>query len=642
MKPVSKISTILRTALALSVLTSPTTSAPAPEAAAEYDYIVIGSGPGGGPLAVNLATAGYSVFLIEAGDDSVDEGFGQYPPSLTWDFFVDHYPADDPRNNQYSHLTWKTPEGRYWVGRTGAPAGSELLGVYYPRGATLGGSSMINAMCVWLPSDNDWDYVYEITGDETWKSENMHKIFTKIEHNNYLPRNSTQITPGHGFSGFLQTSMASKLQAERRGNKVAQAYARDLNLTMPMNGLLQRDPNELSPDRDTTESIYGLVQHQYSNGSRYSSRDYIQAALRNASVPLTVSLNSLATRVLFDLSRTHPNPPPVPKPNKCHSPQHNPRATGVEYLVGKSLYAADSRRASSPPSPSPVRKTVTARREVIVSGGAFNSPQLLMLSGIGPAAHLREHNITVVRDLPGVGEHLMDNQEMPIVGSGDAGPGDAGVAMIRTAHAAHGTDRDMFLMGGQGFLFRGFWPTNQTSVLPPDPPNAYGVSMVKGSSQNNRGFIKLRSSDPTDVPYINFNHYASGASSDLGAMKDVIRWIRGIYRSVGIEPVEPPCHSNATTTNGECDEQADEDWLHSQTFGHHPTSTARIGAANDSTAVLDSKFRVRGVDGLRVIDASSFARIPGVFPVVSTFMISQKASDEIIAEAGAGKRTPRC
>lgn len=110
-------------------------AAPVVEAqATEYDYIVVGTGPGGGPLAVNLAKAGYSVFLMEAGDASVATGLGQYPPSITWDFFVNHYPEGDTRNNQYSHLTWKTPEGRYWVGRTGAPAGSKLLGVYYPRG----------------------------------------------------------------------------------------------------------------------------------------------------------------------------------------------------------------------------------------------------------------------------------------------------------------------------------------------------------------------------------------------------------------------------------------------------------------------------------------------------------------------------
>ncbi|GAP83034.1 putative choline dehydrogenase [Rosellinia necatrix] len=623
-------------ALALTLLApglavaSPAARAERAAQATEYDFIVVGSGPGGGPLAVNLASAGYSVFLIEAGDASLASGFGQYPPSVTWDFFVNHYPEGDSRNNQYSHLTWKTPEGRYWVGRTGAPAGSKILGVYYPRGATLGGSSMINAMCTWLPSDSDWNYVYELTGDATWKAENMRNIFTKIEHNNYMPKG----TAGHGFDGFFQTLMGAKLQAQRgqlRGNKVMDAYASDLNLTMSMNDLLQRDPNVLSPDRDTTSSIYGLVQHQYSTGGRYSSRDYIQAAQKNASIPLTVSLNSLATRVLFDTTGS----------SKCGSSASAaaaaPRATGVEYLEGKSLYGADSRRAAGAKG---TRKTVTARREVIVAGGAFNSPQLLMLSGVGPADHLRQFNITVVKDLPGVGQNMMDNQEMPIVGSGSAGTGDAGVAMIRTAHPAHGNERDMFLMGGQGFMFRGFWPDNQTARLPADPPQPYGVSMVKGSSVNDKGWVKLRSADPQDTPEINFNHYAAGAEYDMAAMKDVIGWVRRIYLRIGIKPQEPPC-SGALDAAGGCGRE-DEDWLHKQTFGHHPTSTNRIGAADDALAVLDSKFRVRGVAGLRVVDASAFARIPGVFPVVSTFMISQKASDEMIAELRAGAAIGQC
>lgn len=139
MKPNTKKS-VLAKLFALALLTlDPVLAAPAASQATEYDYVVVGSGPGGGTLAANLAKAGYSVFLIEAGDTSPGQGFGVYTPTVTWDFFVNHYPESDPRNNQYSHLTWKTPEGRYWVGRTGAPAGSKLLGVYYPRGATLGG-----------------------------------------------------------------------------------------------------------------------------------------------------------------------------------------------------------------------------------------------------------------------------------------------------------------------------------------------------------------------------------------------------------------------------------------------------------------------------------------------------------------------
>lgn len=252
----------------------------------------------------------------------------------------------------------------------------------------------------------------------------MRNIFTKIEHNNYMPAG----TAGHGFDGFFQTAMGS-MRGSGKGNKVMDAYASDLNLTMPMADLLKRDPNVLSADRDTTSSIYGLVQHQYNTGGRYSSRDYVQAAQQDTSIPLTVSLNSLATRVLFDTTAD------------------TPRATGVEYLEGKSLYAADSRRVAGATG---TKKTVTAKREVIVSGGTFNSPQLLMLSGVGPADHLAQFNISVVKDLPGVGQNMMDNQEMPIVGTGNGGTGEAGVAMIRTSHPAYGNERDMFLMGGQG------------------------------------------------------------------------------------------------------------------------------------------------------------------------------------------------
>jgi len=154
----------------LALLLSGASAAPtASNDTAIYDYVVIGSGPGGGPLASNLAKAGYSVFLIEAGDASPGRGFGQYTPTVTWHFYVNHYPVDDPRNNKYSHLTWLTPEGKYWVGTSGAPAGSKLLGVFYPRGSTLGGSSMINAMCTWLPPDSDWNYHANVTGDDSWK-----------------------------------------------------------------------------------------------------------------------------------------------------------------------------------------------------------------------------------------------------------------------------------------------------------------------------------------------------------------------------------------------------------------------------------------------------------------------------------------
>jgi choline dehydrogenase len=452
----------------------------------------------------------------------------------------------------------------------------------------------------------------------------MHKIFTKIEKNNYAARGMAN----HGFDGFFQTNMGTMTQSRQTGgnlagNSVMAAYARDWNLTMSMNNLLIRDPNEIGSTRDQTSSIYGLVTHQYANGNRYSSRDYIQETVRSGA-NLTVSLTSLATKVLFDTT------------SKCNTGS-TPRATGVEFLFGKSLYKGDNRRAANAQG---LKRTAYARREVIISGGAFNSPQLLMLSGIGNATELAKFNIPVIKDLPGVGQNLMDNQEMPIVGSGSAGTGIAGVAMYKTKHPAHG-ERDMFLMGGQGFLFRGFWPDNPVRV-PAEPRQPYGVSMVKGSSVNNKGWVKLKSADPMDTPEINFNHYATGSEYDLEAMKDTVAWIRTVYQRIGITTVEPPCtRPGGPDANGYCGKE-DEDWIHKQTFGHHPTSTNKIGADDDPMAVLDSKFRVRGVQGLRVVDASAFARIPGVFPAVSTFMISQKASDDMLAELKDGTALKQC
>ncbi|SPO06063.1 related to choline dehydrogenase [Cephalotrichum gorgonifer] len=595
-------------------------SAPATRAVDEYDYVVVGSGPGGGVLASNLAKAGYSVFIIEAGDESPGRGFGVYTPDVHWDFYVKHYPDGDPRNELYSHLTWRTPEGRLWVGQSGAPAGSELLGVYYPRGSTLGGSSMVNAMVCWMPSDSDWNYHAEVTGDDSWSAENMKSIFARIEKNNYAKAGS----PGHGFDGWFNTNMGSMAQANLggglRGNAVMEAYQQDLGLSdWSMSDLLTRDPNEMTPDRDQTSSLFGLVNHQFANGQRYSSRNYIQDTVA-AGHPLTVSLTSLATKVLFDTS------------GECGEA---PRAIGVEYLQGKSVYAGDSRRTAASTGE---RKVVKAKREVIVSGGAFNSPQLLLLSGIGAKEHLEEFNITVIHDLPGVGQNLHDNQEMPIVGVGSAGQGTTGVAMIKTEHPAHG-ERDMFLMGGPGFLFRGFWPMNPVSA-PREAAQQYGVSMVKGSSVNNKGWVKLRSADPTDTPEINFNHFAEGSEDDLEAMKDTVAWIRSIYLRLGITPTEPPC-SGQPDERGSCGKD-DEDWIHKQTFGHHPTSTNKIGADDDPMAVLDSKFRVRGVAGLRVVDASAFARIPGIFPSGPTFTISQKASDVMLAELEAEEAIAVC
>jgi choline dehydrogenase len=141
-----------------------------------YDYIVVGSGPGGGPLASNLAREGHSVLLVEAGDDQSNNTnseivsffpFAYTDPTLRWDFFARNF-ANETRNLQHNHLVWKRLDSTFYVGRD-PPAGSTMLGIHYPRGGTLGGSSAVNAMNAILNSDSDWQDVVDLTGDTTWR-----------------------------------------------------------------------------------------------------------------------------------------------------------------------------------------------------------------------------------------------------------------------------------------------------------------------------------------------------------------------------------------------------------------------------------------------------------------------------------------
>ena len=140
-----------------------------------YDYIIVGSGPGGGMTASNLAQAGHSVILIEAGaDDSATPntyvsslGLPSLP-KLTWQFFARHY-TDDAQELRNNWLTWRWPNGTTWVGNgKNAPKEVKLLGNYFPRGNTLGGSAVINAMACLLPNDETWDQIARIVGDSTW------------------------------------------------------------------------------------------------------------------------------------------------------------------------------------------------------------------------------------------------------------------------------------------------------------------------------------------------------------------------------------------------------------------------------------------------------------------------------------------
>jgi choline dehydrogenase len=364
--------------------------------------------------------------------------------------------------------------------------------------------------------------------------------------------------------------------------------------------LLSRDINEDSVDRDHTDGVFTPHTHSR-NGVRSSPRQYIRATLDDCrGFPLTLQTESLVTRVLF--SNT--------------SKGEEPKAIGVEYLRGKSMYSADPRH--DPEAKGTLGKAF-ANREVIISGGVYNTPQILKLSGIGPADELKKFNIPVVKDLPGVGVNLKDNLEAvlygtfekPVVGFWD---------MFYTTAAALRTRDIHFYCGSLNFI--AFFPG-----MPGWNENEFECGFMQLHPRNINGTVKLRSADPRDMPEIHLGFFSAGNDDDLESMVEAINFVRPIFNNLTDNAFTEhrPCAAGV-----ECTDDFQRHYHRAQAHGHHAAGTAAIGADDDPLAVLDSKFRVRGVRNLRVVDGSAFPVMPGELPSLSTFMLSEKATADIL------------
>ena len=365
---------------------------------------------------------------------------------------------------------------------------------------------------------------------------------------------------------------------------------------------------------DEKVSFYNMATHSDSKGKRSSPNNYVRATVADpAKYPLTVQLHTLVTKVIFD--------------NATLSTK--PRAIGVEVLEGASLYKADPKHDSSAAPPAATQ--ILAKREVIISGGAFNSPQLLKLSGIGPKDELTKFGIPVVKHLPGVGENLGDNYEGSLLAMGEA-PVEAGLTtlLFRTPNAPD-KRRNIYTWCG-AFSFEGFWPGFPTY----HGPTQYTCAMVHMQPKSQAGTVKLRSANPQDVPDINFRFFEKNGDQDLSELVEAGKLLRKAVAAASDTFVGPfeekhPCPGKLGEEG--CADAVQKEYYKTQAYSHHATSTCAIGADDDELAVLDSKFRVRGVAGLRVVDASAFPVVPGAFPSCPTMMISAKAAEDIIAEA---------
>jgi choline dehydrogenase len=628
----------------------------------DFDYVIVGSGAGGGPLAANLARHGFKVLLMEAGGDPCSEdetgrlmyevpifhGASTEYKACAWNYYVRHY-TDDEQQAQDS--------------KTVKIAGRDT--VWYPRAGTLGGCTAHNAMITVLPQDSDWNYMANVTGDPSWRAENMHQYFARLENCKYVPKPDSvegiakgilssiaeilkgdpdwrDWSHGHGFDGWLPTCEADPKLALKDPEIIAlllngvKAALAD-RIGDPLFRVLSRfDPND---SRNAAHSPEGLAFTPLAvdRGRRAGPREYLLRVLKSNPDHLTIRKNVLATRILFEGNR----------------------AIGVEFIDKPHVYRADP--AAAEDVQALPRNEVRVKREVIVAAGAFNSPQLLMLSGVGPKAELERFQIPLIVDLPGVGQNLQDRYEVGVVSEfardfallegatfamPENGKMDSYMAQWQKdgtgVYASNGSvigiikrsrrelpDPDLYIFGLPGF-FAGYKPGY--SKLFEYHHNRFTWAILKART-NNYGSVTLRSGNPWDTPEINFQYFGDGHREndpDLDAVVNGVQFVRSMNSHLSrlgiIRNEEVPGPGYQT------DDQLRR-FIRNEAWGHHASCTNRMGADNDPMAVLDSRFRVRNTRGLRIVDASVFPKIPGYFIVTPIYMISEKAADVIMEDS---------
>lgn len=631
------------------------TSEPTASHAECFDYIVVGGGAGGAVVAARLAEAGKRVLVLEAGDDPVApqqppprsersldadyqvpafHPFATEHPGLRWDFWVRHYASDDQQQRD-----WKYRRDH---------DGERVDGVLYPRASGLGGCAGHNAMIIVRPNNADWNHIWQLTGDPSWKASNMTKYFRRLERCRYrfflyrwLDRLFGWNPTGHGWNGWLATERSLPLRtvldwrlrwAVRSSILAAAGLLPNAVGRWGWFDKVRGDPND---ERLVDPEAWGLRVPPMSTArhGRTGPREFLLDAQRRFPANLTIRLNALVTRIVIDPStRT---------------------ATGVVYREGARLY-----RASAKPhgTPGPERR-VEARCEVILAGGAFNTPQLLMLSGIGEPAHLRERGIEPVHTLAGVGRNLQDRYEVGVVSR-----------MKRRWPALRGatytTDDDQYRSWrrwrsgnytSNGFLFSVLFPGKCTPVLAdvfcsslladfqgyyPGYSNEIKKTdylswlILKAYTHNESGSVRLRSPDPLQPPEIQFHYFEDGGETtehDLAALVNGITFVREVADALGEmvdEEVAPGRHLFT-------DEQLRQ-YVRDTAWGHHACGTCAMKPESEG-GVVDSRFRVHGIDRLRIVDASIFPRIPGYFIVTSVYMIAEKAADVLLHHFDAGR-----
>jgi len=468
-----------------------------------------------------------------------------------------------------------------WCYETEPDPGAADRRVFWPRGKVLGGSSSINGMVYIRGQVEDFDHWRQL-GNTGWSYDDVLPYFRRSEHQT---RGADQF---HGAGGPLCVSDVAP-------HPICEAFIRAaVDLGFPRNDDFNGARQE------------GVGYHQTTtrNGRRCSTAvAYLRPAMRRPN--LRVITEALTEKILFN----------------------GRRAVGVSYRHGGQPH------------------TVRAAREIILCGGAVNSPQLLMLSGIGPQPHLAEHGIAVVQDLPGVGQNLQDHYSAPIklkcrlpvtvndVMLSNAKKLKAGLqyVMFRTGPLAMASTPAALFARTRPELAS---PDLKCSITPfsADRPQDglhkwSGFSMIAYQLRpESRGQIRLRSANPADPPAVHPNYLA--AETDQRTIVAGLKLCREMLATLHLAQFVESEYLPGAAVRGDA-ELLDHARRRGGTV-YHPTSTCKMGI--DPLAVVDPELRVRGVTGLRVADASVMPTVISGNTNAAAIMIGERAADLVRQE----------
>jgi choline dehydrogenase len=479
---------------------------------------------------------------------------------------------DDRPEIQIPYAAWSLQHSDVdWGYVTEPQAQLDQRRIYWPRGRVLGGTSSINAMVYMRGHRHIYDD-WRAAGNQGWGYEELLPLFKRSEHQ------ARGADEHHGTDGPLYVA------DQRDANALSCAFveaAQELGFT-------------LNDDFNGSEQAgFGFYQVTHKDGQRWSAAAaFLKPALQRPN--LTVATYAQATRLLFE----------------------GQRVVGVAYLQH-----GEARQAQ-------------ANREVILCGGAINSPQLLLLSGIGPADHLRALDISVVADLPGVGQNLQDHLDVAVayqctepisVGTIYAAAELEYRYFRKGPLASNGPEAGGFLTTRDGlpapdlqFHFSPGWSVGFGTERPAGHGFALWPALVLPES---RGYLALRSPDPLAPPLIQPNYLASEAD-----LKVLVQGVKIARRLAGAQAFAP--FIGAAIQPGEA-VQSDTDIRAYIRAGastvYHPVGTCKMGV--DPLAVVDPQLRVYGVEGLRIADASIMPTIVNGNTNAPAIMIGEKLAE---------------